>query len=216
MSDTPRADAAVDAPLDGPDGLNIVKRLTDLCDALERENAALRAEQHQSQANAQAADNWRQECADHERWLREMVTDWRLLADDHKTSQRVAINTFICEMRDKLVAPRDDNPQMETLRANLEDARGDRDRWRDIAKNLHRVISEAAGYTHDEANWARDQASLAEWVRALGADKARIDWLEENPIHAWGFGGMPNTITMNGETFVNVRSALDESRKATP
>jgi cell division protein FtsB len=42
-------------------------------------------------------------------------------------------------------------------------------------KNFHRMICEAAVYGHDETDWKRDQASLAELVRGL---RGHIDALE--------------------------------------
>ena len=37
---------------------------------------------------------------------------------------------------------------------------------REAFKNFHRLICEASGYTHDDIEWERDQASLAEHIRA--------------------------------------------------
>lgn len=39
------------------------------------------------------------EAKDHERWLREMCTDYRLSADDNNVSRRLAINALIHNLR---------------------------------------------------------------------------------------------------------------------
>jgi len=45
----------------------------------------------------------------------------------------------------------------------------ERDELKRGYKNLHRVICEAADYHHDETDWGRDEASLAEWIRKRNA-----------------------------------------------
>lgn len=53
------------------------------------------------------------------------------------------------------------------------------------AKNLHRLICEASGYVHDETDWRRDMASLAEHVRQIsnagcGDAKKTLEFIFEN------------------------------------
>lgn len=52
--------------------------------------------------------------------------------------------------------------------------RAERDTHAAVAKNLHRVICEAAGYVHDEEEWRRDQASLANHVAALVTERNAV------------------------------------------
>lgn len=44
-------------------------------------------------------------------------------------------------------------------------------------QNLHRLICEASGYGHDEVDWKRDQASLAEFIRT---QKSELTTLRSN------------------------------------
>jgi hypothetical protein len=71
----------------------------------------------------------------------------------------------------------------------------------------------------DGEHWIACPAVIVEGLQAdLAAaekDKARLDWLEENPVHEWGFGAFPGSITMNGKVFMSVRAAID-NWSATP
>jgi len=52
-------------------------------------------------------------------------------------------------------------------------------------------------------------ATLTAQLAAGAADSRRLDWLSDNPIHDWGFGQFPQSITMNGIVYTSVREAID-------
>lgn len=73
----------------------------------------------------------------------------RQLCTDGWPTFVVPVNIRIQEMLDEL----------DQLQAQLTQER-------ESFKNFHRLICEASGYTHDNIDWKRDQASLAEHIRA--------------------------------------------------
>lgn len=51
--------------------------------------------------------------------------------------------------------------------------------------------------------------------RELRADRDRLDWLADNPIHDIGFSLAPGIITFNGRCYYSLRSAIDDARGVT-
>lgn len=50
-------------------------------------------------------------------------------------------------------------------------------------------------------------------LSSLRADKARLDWLEANPIHTIGFSQDLKWLTFNGKNYPTLRSAIDAAMK---
>ena len=59
-----------------------------------------------------------------------------------------------------------DVKDLDKVKDALEQLQAQLTQEREAFKNLHRLICEASGYTHDDIEWQRDQASLAEHIRA--------------------------------------------------
>lgn len=84
------------------------------------------------------------------------------------------------------------------------------------AKELLREIRDHEVNEADEADkFLRDHipSELSKVRAELAKERARLDWLESNPIHEWGFSADLKWLTFNGESVMSVRSAIDAAMK---
>ena len=94
--------------------------MTDIVERLKT-TASVRSWAEADEQREEAADEierLRAEVVEYERWQREMVADYRLIADDHRVGRQSAINFLIHELR----------AEVEALRAELAAERADRRR----------------------------------------------------------------------------------------
>ena len=110
MSDTPRTDAHIHSSATPMEDLNFARQLErELNEAKKQVAAANKGAKTNAHVNqdlakrsvnfAQERDEWRKCAEDNDRWMRDVLTDFRIPFDDHLIGRRLALAQW---MADKL------------------------------------------------------------------------------------------------------------------